>query len=184
MLTDAGALCRQLNEAEKALDRARERYRTLQGDGDKALAKCDLAGARQALAGMKRLEGTTCGRQITAFSETGPPSQPFEARLTAAARTCTPTPVASGGMCQNSYQCLQCSEKVYAFCTSSALGEMNPARCQDAANLCPRCGAPIPSIAEIKKECFEKAVERCQSCRFGSGDYCRKKAASVCHYKP
>ena len=184
VLNDAGALCRQLNEAEKALDRARERYRTLQDDGDKALGKCDLAAARQALAGMKRLEGTKCGRQIIAFAETGPPSGPFETKLTAATRTCTPTPVASGGMCQNSYQCLQCSEKVYAFCTSSALGEMNPARCQDAANLCPKCGAPIPSITEIKKECYAKAVERCKSCRFGSEEYCQNKAKSVCNYKP
>jgi hypothetical protein len=184
-LNEAGNLCRQLSEAEKALDRARDQYHTLEQNADRALGKCDLAAVRQALAGMKKLEATQCGRQVVAFGENGPPSQGLEIQLANAAKTCVSasTPVA-GGVCQDSYKCLQCSEKVYAFCTSSALGEMNPARCQDAANQCPKCGAPIPSITEIKKECFEKAVARCTSCSFGSGDYCQGKAKNVCNYKP
>jgi hypothetical protein len=128
------------------------------------------------------------------------PTQPLQPGKSTAAQPgpggSTPKPPQPGGtgsstqppagpqaaaQCPNSYKCLQCAEKVKAFCTSFALS--NPASCDAAAKDCPKCAGAIPSLQAIKQECYTKAVERCNACKFGTSDYCVKKAAEVCNTK-
>ena len=93
------------------------------------------------------------------------------------------TPPPPTTTCQAGYNCMNCKEEVFALCTSSGLGSINVPACQEAANACPSCGGAARTLAAIKRDCYQKVVNKCNACNFGTQDKCLKKGKDVCQCK-